>query len=214
MNTYPLLSIDHLTEHTFKMRIKRPDISIRSGQCFNIGVPLLGINREYSMYSSADSDYLDFLIRAVDGGIISSELQKLKPGDLVEVDGAYGEFCLNDPTSNNQDYLFIATGTGIAPFHSFIQTWQSLDYIILHGVRTEDECYDINDYEPNSYIPCLSNPGGDKDISRVTDYLSTLELSSSVKVYICGNRNMIVDVFEILHSKGVSGDRIITEVFF
>ena len=214
MNTYPLERVEHLTENTFKIRIKRPDILIKSGQCFNVGIPLLGINREYSMYSAADSDYLDFLIRAVNGGIISSELQKLKPGDLVEVDGAYGEFCLNEPIDYSQEYLFIATGTGIAPFHSFVQTWENLNYLILHGVRTKDECYDMSHYKLNSYVPCLSSPGNDEQSIRVTDYLSNIELSSSVKVYICGNRNMIVEVFEILHNKGVSGDRIITEVFF
>ena len=214
MNTYPLESIDHLTENTFRIRIQRPDISIKSGQCFNVGIPLLGINREYSMYSAADSNYLDFLIRSVDGGIISSELQKLKPGDLIEVDGAYGEFCLHEPIDYTQKYLFIATGTGIAPFHSFIQTWKNINYIILHGVRTSAECYDRQDYKKNSYIPCLSSPGKDQEVLRVTDVLPTIELSNNAKVYICGNRNMIVDVFEILHKKGISGDRITTEVFF
>ena len=138
MNTYPVLDIEHLTNNTFRLRVERPDITIISGQCFNVGIPDLGINREYSMYSSANSKYLDFLIRSVEGGLISSELQKLKPGDLVEVDGAYGEFCLKDPLNKSQDYLFIATGTGIAPFHSFIKTYTKIKYKILHGVKSVD----------------------------------------------------------------------------
>ena len=214
MSTCRILDIEHLTANTFKLRVERPEIAIISGQCFNIGIPGLGINREYSMYSSADSEYIDFLIRSIDDGLISKELQKLKPGDLVEVDGAYGEFCLKDPLNPNYEYLFIATGTGIAPFHSFIKTYNELNYKLLHGVRTSDECYDIKDYEAGAYISCISKPEGINRSKRVTDYLPGLDISADTEIYICGNRNMIVDVFEILHSKGVSGDRIITEVFF
>ena len=61
MNSYPLVEIEHLTQDTFKIRVNKPDIPIKSGQCFNVGLDTLGINREYSMYSSADSKYLDFL---------------------------------------------------------------------------------------------------------------------------------------------------------
>ena len=214
MNTYPVLDIEHLTNNTFRLRVERPDITIISGQCFNVGIPDLGINREYSMYSSANSKYLDFLIRSVEGGLISSELQKLKPGDLVEVDGAYGEFCLKDPLNKSQDYLFIATGTGIAPFHSFIKTYTKIKYKILHGVKSVDECYDSNAYADGAYISCISKPKGCDKPRRVTDYLSSIEVSMETQVYVAGNRNMIVDVYDILHSKGVSGDRIITEVFF
>lgn len=214
MNTYPVLDIEHLSNNTFRLRVERPDITIVSGQCFNVGIPDLGINREYSMYSSANSKYLEFLIRSVEGGLISSELQKLKPGDLVEVDGAYGEFCLKDPLNKSQDYLFIATGTGIAPFHSFIKTYTKIKYKILHGVKSVDECYDSNAYEDGAYISCISKPKGSDEPRRVTDYLSGTEIAINTQIYVCGNRNMIVDVFDILHSKGVSGDRIITEVFF
>ena len=214
MNTYPLVDIEHLTDHTFKIRVNRPDIPIKSGQCFNIGLPDLEINREYSMYSSADSKYLDFLIRSVEGGLVSSALQKLKPGDLVEIDGAYGEFCLKDPLNNKHEYLFIATGTGVAPFHSFVQTWPTINYKILHGVRTKDECYHAQAYGENDYISCISQPDNGNKGVRVTDYLSTKELPSNVQVYICGNRNMIIEIFEILNAKGISGDQITTEVFF
>ncbi|XOJ84582.1 FAD-binding oxidoreductase [Methylophilaceae bacterium Uisw_099_01] len=214
MNTYPLENIEHLSKDTFKIRIKRPDIEIISGQCFNIGLPGLQINREYSIYSAANSKYLDFLIRAVEGGRVSSALQKIKPGDLIEVDGAYGDFCLKDPMNSNQEYLFIATGTGIAPFHSFVTTWPTMNYKLLHGVRFTEECYHANVYKEGSYIPCISKPADGSKGMRVTDYISDNEFSSNIQFYICGNRNMIIDTFEILHNKGISGDNITTEVFF
>lgn len=214
MNSYPIIDVEHLTLDTFKVRVNKPNISIISGQCFNVGLDNLGINREYSMYSSADSKYLDFLIRSTEGGVISSALQKLKVGDLIEIDGAYGEFCLKEPINTQQEYLFIATGTGIAPFHSFVQTWPEINYKLLHGIRYENEQYHCEDYSQSLYIPCISKPSDALDSFRVTDYLLNHEISEDVLVYICGNRNMIIDVFEILHSKGVPGDKIVTEVFF
>ena len=146
--------------------------------------------------------------------MISSNLQKTKPGDLVEIDGAYGDFCIEEPIDKKTEYLFIATGTGIAPFHSFVETWPNLNYNLVHGIRFEKECYHYNDYEKNSYVPCISRPNDNSQGMKVTDYLLLNELSKDVQVYICGNRNMIVDVFEILHTKGISGDQITTEVFF
>lgn len=214
MSSCRVLDIEHLTENTFKLRVERPKIKIISGQCFNVGIPGIGINREYSMYSSADSEYIDFLIRSVDDGLISKELQKLKTGDWVEVDGAYGEFCLKDPSNENLSYLFIATGTGIAPFHSFIKTYTNLNYNIVHGVRTEDECYDSENYKSDAYVSCISRPSGAHKPRRVTDYLFDLEIPKKTQVYICGNRNMIIDVFEILFTKGISSNQIVTEVFF
>lgn len=214
MNTYPLIDIEHLSKHTFRLRIKRPDIPIKSGQCFNVGIPGLEINREYSMYSAANSEYLDFLIRSVEDGLVSSALQKLKSGDLIEVDGAYGEFCLKNPLDDDNEYLFIATGTGIAPFHSFVQTYPTINYKLLHGIRTDEERYHAQHYKEGPYIPCISQPADGSKGTRVTDYLLTNKLPSNVQVYICGNRNMIIDAFEILHAKGISGDQIITEVFF
>ena len=214
MNTYPVLENEHLTEDTFRLRCERPDIAIKSGQCFNIGLPGLGVNREYSIYSSANSPYLDFLIRSVEGGLISLNLQKTKPGDLVEIDGAYGDFCIEEPIDKETEYLFIATGTGIAPFHSFVETWPDLNYNLVHGVRFEKECYHIKDYEKNSYVSCISRPSDKSQGMRVTDYLLINELPKNVQVYICGNKNMIIDVFELLHSKGIYGNQIKTEVFF
>lgn len=214
MNTLPLIEIEHLTEKTFKLRVERPQIDIISGQCFNVGLPGLQINREYSIYSSANSNYLDFLIRSVDGGIVSSALQKLKPGDLIEIDGAYGDFCLKDPLVNDQQFWFIATGTGIAPFHSFVETWPELDYKLIHGVRYEEECYHFKSYKNGSYIPCISKPSNGSLGTRVTNYLSKSTLPLDAKYYICGNRNMIIETLEILHVKGISGDKIYTEVFF
>jgi ferredoxin--NADP+ reductase len=213
MDSYRVLDVIKLTKDTFRLRTEWSKVPVRAGQCFNVGPTGAGVNREYSIYSPVPSDHLEFLIRAVEGGVVSPKLQSLRPGDYVDIDGPYGSFCLERPDDRSKKYLFVATGTGIAPFHSFAKSFPNLDYRILHGVRYPEEQYDKSDYEEGRYIPCISrNPKGDS--KRVTDYLRAHPVSADTTVYICGNRNMIVEAYEILREQGVPGDNLFTEVFF
>ena len=214
MNTYKVLEIDRLTENTFRLRAERPDVTIRAGQCFNVGVPGAGVNREYSMYSSADAPYLDFLVKEVEGGLVSPALSGLKIGNMVEIDGPYGEFCLKQPINPDQHYLFLATGTGIAPFHSFVETFPNLNYTLLHGIRNPNEQYHASDYQSGRYIPCISKNAEGLPSYRLTEYLIKNPANPTSIVYLCGNRNMIIDAFEILRNQGVPGNNLYTEVFF
>ena len=49
---------------------------------------------------------------------------------------------------------------------------------------------------------------------RVTDYLRQKEVNSDTLVYICGNCNMIYDVYDLLSSRGFPSGNIKTEVYF
>lgn len=212
MHTYSVLNIEHKTQNTFCLRVERPNTVIVSGQCFNVGMPGIDINREYSMYSASDAPYLEFLIRVVEDGLVSSHLQKLNVGDLVEVDGPYGEFCIPSDKLSAK-FLFIGSGTGIAPFHSFVKTYPNLNYLVLHGIRHENEAYDAADYQQGKYIPCISQNSNGISM-RVTDYLQQYPVAKDSIIYLCGNRNMIIDAVQILLDQGISGDQIISEVFF
>jgi ferredoxin/flavodoxin---NADP+ reductase len=211
---YQVLDVKRLSRQTFRLRAERPDTSIRAGQCFNVGSGDIGINREYSIYSGAEDPYLDFLVREVEGGMVSPLLGQLGSDDTVEISGPYGEFCIDLAKASEKKFLFVATGTGIAPFHSFVKTWPNLDYTLLHGVRDPSEQYDHADYAEGRYVPCISQPGDGKPAIRVTDYLRGYSVAPGDLCYLCGNRNMIIETFEILREQGVSGDQIITEVFF
>ena len=82
--------------------------------------PAQGVNREYSTYSGEHEEHLDFLIKEVEGGLVSVQLKSLKPGDGVEIHGFYGNFRIKSP-DDGRSYCFVATGTGIAPF-PFVRT--------------------------------------------------------------------------------------------
>ena len=59
MNIYKVIEIEHLTESTYRLRTERPNVPIKAGQCFNVGILGAGVNREYSMYSAADAPYVE-----------------------------------------------------------------------------------------------------------------------------------------------------------
>ncbi|MFB6074200.1 MAG: ferredoxin--NADP reductase [Haloarculaceae archaeon] len=85
-----------------------------------------GTPRAYSIASSPSKDDLEFAIRRVPGGRLTSDLfVNVDVGDEVVVRGPNGDMVLEDPAGN--DVVFLATGTGVAPFKSMI------DYLFEAG---------------------------------------------------------------------------------
>lgn len=54
-----VLDIDFLTAETYVLKVSRPETAMKSGQCFSVGTHELGINREYSIYSSQNDDFIE-----------------------------------------------------------------------------------------------------------------------------------------------------------
>ena len=213
MDSFEVIENVRLSHSTFRLRTQRPAVQIKAGQCFSVGTKELGVNREYSMYSAAEDPFIDFLIREVEDGIVTPALGKCKSGDRVEIGGPYGEFCLPPQWTSQEKFVFIASGTGIAPFHSYVKSYPELDYIVLHGIRCEDEQYEKDDYEPGRYFPAVSQPSSGVG-QRVTDVLQSMDLDPAARYYLCGNRSMITDAVSLLREKGVPGGQILMETFF
>lgn len=211
---YKVHEVRMLTESTYIVRFDRNDMKFTPGQHITLGLPGDTQLREYSIYSPNTVDYLEVLVKEVEDGLVSKKLRNLKKGDLLRVDGPFGFFTLDKKLEDKQKLLFIATGTGIAPFHSIVKSKPDLNYHILHGIRHGSEKYESTEYLNGNYISCTSR---DKDGSfhgRVTDYLSTHPLDSNTLVYLCGNYEMIHSVYDLLTTKGFSPDNIRTEVYF
>jgi CDP-4-dehydro-6-deoxyglucose reductase len=79
-----------------------------------------GTPRAYSIANSPSERELEFAIRRVPGGRLTSELfVDVEVGDEVVVRGPNGDMVLNDPS--DRDVVFLATGTGVAPFRSMLE---------------------------------------------------------------------------------------------
>jgi len=212
---YKVLNIRDLSPSTYILRLERKKLNFKPGQCFNLGLKGSGINREYSIYSGVDDSYLEFLIKEVKRGSVSPALRKVKSGDEVALHGPYGAFTISSNKAKKTLFTFIATGTGIAPFHSFVRTYPDLDYRIINGVRTAEERYEYNDYDRKRLTTCVTRDdcwSGFK--GRVTDYLQQHYIDPTQIYFLCGNQGMIQKGYDLLRIKGVSGDQIFTEAFF
>jgi ferredoxin--NADP+ reductase/benzoate/toluate 1,2-dioxygenase reductase subunit len=210
-----------LDESTFVLRFDRHDLLFEPGQYVNLGVPgtpgapgALAM-REYSVYSGAGNDYLEVLVKEIPGGLVSSALRRCRSGDPLVLDGPYGLFVTDPVLRSTARYLFVGTGTGISPFHCFVCSFPgTLDYMLLHGVRTADQRHDHDAFEPSRRIACVSGgPGGDYR-GRVTSYLRQNPVEPDRLCYLCGNSDMIYEAFAILRGQGVPREHLFAEVYF
>ncbi len=211
---HEILDIRHLTESTFVLRIERKGLEFEAGQHVCVGPPNGIHTREYSIYSGVTEDYIEILVKEVENGLVSPSLRKLQKGGFVVVEEPVGYFTISKNYPKGQKYVFIASGTGISPFHSFVKSHEQLNYTLLHGVKYSSEAYDSDVYENEKYKLCTSQDKKGDYNGRVTDYLKEHKFGKEVQYYLCGNCNMIHDVYDILEQQGVSTDNIHAEVYF
>ena len=182
------------------------------------------ITRAYSMASPPDGNRFALCANLVEDGRLSPFLFLLKPGDEIDFKGPYGAFILRRPVS---DSIFVATGTGIAPFRSILlsklQEHPDCRFTLIFGVRHEegllyhDEFRALTEECPNfDYQPTLTRPpeswrGRTGRVQQHT--LEALGARRDVDVYICGLREMVDDVRLKLKAIGLDRKRIIYEKY-
>lgn len=210
--TCKVLEIRKLTEETSVVRIERIKMDFEPGQYVRVGIEGDPEIRDYSVYSGNNADYLEVLVRRVEDGLVSKQLCDLKVGDFVSVGGPYGHFKLLEDV-RSKPLLLIATGTGISPFHSFVESYDGLKFKLIHGTARSDEAYE-SDFYGDGYFHCVSREEGGNFKGRVTDYLQTLELEPDTNTFLCGNCDMIYEAFDMLQDKGLPTAQIHTEVYF
>jgi ferredoxin-NADP reductase len=210
-----VLDIRNLTDSTYILRLAKDNFEFKAGQYLVLNVPGAYKAREYSIYSAENDPYIELLIKEVTNGEISKELKYMKIGTKVEITGPFGFFVLrNNPDAKINHFTFVATGTGISPFHSIILSNPDLDYEIIHGVKHSYEAYDSTDYPANRYTLCTSRDNGGNYFGRVTQYLKEKTVERDSVYYICGNSGMVNEVTEYLEQIGIDPVNIRTEVFF
>jgi ferredoxin--NADP+ reductase/benzoate/toluate 1,2-dioxygenase reductase subunit len=203
-----------LTPSTYVLRFSRNGMKFIPGQYLVLGLPGAEDHREYSIYSGNNEPFLEVLIKEVDEGMVSNQLKKIRPGKSLEVMGPFGFFLGSEQDRDPGPMLFIASGTGIAPFHSYVKSFPGSDYRIIHGIRTIEEAYDAGDYDQERLYLCTSRDHRGNFKGRLTEYLPEAEIGHRCKVFLCGNSRMIYEAMEILHARGVPQRHIFTEVYF
>ena len=209
-----ITAVRHLTDSTFVLQLERKDLPFQTGQFVILRRPGTIDQREYTVYSGEQDDFLEVLVREVTDGKITPMLKKMQPGDELEVDGPFGFFRFQPAMFPTQKFLFVATGTGISPFHSFVKTYPDLDYRLVHGVRYPEEAYEHNHFDKEKITLCTTGENSDDFNGRVTEYLYNQILDKVTQCFLCGNSEMIHDAFDILTGKGIPVRNMYTEVYF
>jgi ferredoxin--NADP+ reductase len=199
-------SIEQVADFTYLIHMnKNTNFHFMPGQYISAGIE--GIMREYSITSGVDSEFLSILYKEIKDGQLTPKLSTLKPGALIQIQGPFGYFTIPDPYSK---HLLIATGTGIAPFLSYIESYPKLDYTLIHGISTIDE----SPYK-GEILRCTSKDTTGDFPGRVTDYLRQMnDLEAFTYFSLCGNGEMVYEVFDLLQKRGISASNILTEVYF
>lgn len=211
---YKVQRIKHLTENTFVLTLPKSRFAFKAGQHVSISIMGDYQSREYSIYSAENSDELQVLVKEVDGGYFSPKLKHLKAGDMVEVHGPFGKFEIDEKKLESHQHIFIASGTGIAPFHSMMKSYPGIDYRVIHGIRYVNEAYESDHYEKEKYMSCTSRDKSGDFHGRLTEYIKRTDFAKNSCFYLCGNSDMIFDAMEILKDKGFDRDNVTVEVYF
>ncbi|HLN72284.1 MAG TPA: FAD-dependent oxidoreductase, partial [Prolixibacteraceae bacterium] len=135
-------------------------------------------------------------------------------GDIVWVSEPYGSFL-----DNKKPAWWIATGTGIAPFYSMFRSGISDNRTLIQGSRSLNQFYFEDEFQKvlsDRYIRCCAHePSSDVFPGRVTQYLQQIDkLPADIYYYLCGKAIMVVEVRDLLISKGIPYEHILSEIYF
>ncbi len=193
---------------------------------YSIACPSWGEDGEAQVLSTTPKRVIDEFVPQSDAddpadhslflGVCSNYLCDLKAGDPVALTGPQGKRFLlpHDPDIHN--YLFIATGTGIAPFRGMIMellmrpsgpSGARID-LVMGAPYATDLLYDplfveLADEYPNfNYHTALSREGDAVYVSdlitRNMDYFCPLLADPCTLIYVCGIEGMERGLFKAL----------------
>lgn len=218
---------EKFTQYTFEM-LEPHEIHFDAGQYVSIVVDEHGDRRSYSIASKPEIHHsFDLLIDHTPQGVGTTFLQNLDFGAEVDIMGPLGRFTFSEG-GNEEELVFIATGSGVAPFRSMIlellQDKKETRPITLYwGLRYVENLFWQNEFQDLSeefenfkFHPVISRAVAEWTLcrGRVTDCLSVHEVSVNGAYYLCGNAHMIEDVSKMLEEKGVPKENVHHEKFF
>ncbi len=198
-------------------------IDFLAGQFIMANVPKEGkmVRKPYSIASPpSEKKGLELIITKVEGGYVSTFFHNMKVGDTLLMDGPYGKFLVKEPF---QELIFVATGTGIAPFRSQIRTLlehgAQNPIWVFFGVRYEDQILYDQEFRDLAakhsnlhFIPTISRPRPGKWNGEV-GYVQ-LAIKKYIKdpkgkdMYICGIVPMVEDVQKVTKEMGFDPSQI------
>lgn len=154
-------------------------------------------------------------------GICSNYLADLEPGDKVKMTGPSGRRFLLPENRDNFNYVFFATGTGIAPYRGMIMELLDAgvtnDIVLVFGCAYRTDLLYADYFESMDeqhsgfhYLPYISRearrPDGTKKYVQTclwdeADFLDPILEKENTLLYICGIKGMETGIYKALAKK-------------
>lgn len=184
------------------------------GQVIGIAMDPEEKPRLYSIASGNKEKVVRILYTVKPGGKLTPDMARLHAGDTIFVSEPFGGF-----TCGDEPAVWIATGTGIAPFASMFYSGLSKNKVLIQGNRFGSGLYFRGDFEKEMhqrYFPsCTREEVEGLYHGRVLKFLSEkMEIDPRLKYYLCGSAEMVVDVRDLLIQRGVPFENVVAEIFF
>lgn len=199
-----LVAKERLAPGILEVRLTRPaGFDFLPGQFMRILMD--GYQRSYTMVSTPDADTIDFCIALVDQGRFSEHIRRAAVGETFRLSGPHGHFVYQGGLNPE---IYVATGTGVAPFVAFCRSGVRRGTLI-HGVPGPDGLIYrtlLQSHLPR-YVPCLSRlpiharDPGKGFAGRVTRYLEEVLAPGTYDFYLCGWQAMISDAVAIIDNR-------------
>ena len=211
-----VIHVSFITDTLFELVLNRGDLTFTPGDCVALFDETGTTSRPYSISSGTGEDQLRFIIRVMPGGFLTTYLKSRKPGNLIKVSPPFGWFRPGQDIGT-APFVFIATGTGIAPFLSYCRSVAGRHpECCLYGVRNQCDAIGLDELRKNGpfYLAISREATSDHFHGRVTGLLDMLPLNPHIHYYICGLDTMVDDVTAWLETRDVDSFNVHREVFF
>lgn len=212
-----LAQVRQLSPSSIGFSVRVADIgqlSYLAGQYVNVSVPGTTQSRSYSFSSMPRDGLVEFLVRNIPGGLMSTYLSQLaKPGDALSLTGPVGSFYLRDVT---RPLLLLAGGTGLAPFLAMLQELQRKGTVypvhMIYGVTSDADLVEVEKLDAFAaaipgftFSTVVADPSSAHERKGyVTHHLPEAALNGGeVDIYLCGPPPMVDAVRGHLADKGV-----------
>ena len=216
IQTIELLKRRWLSKQAFEIELTRPlSFEYKPGQTALIIHE--AIQRYYSLVSTPEDPVLRLCVHYVRKGAFSPMLADAEPGTTFKLTGPHGYFTF-EPSARQA--VFVATGTGIAPFVSMGRSGIT-DFILLHEVESAEELYydELFRKISSNYVPCLLKSAAD-DLptagqfhGNAADFIRKNLQPASYDFYLCGERNMTREVTMTV-DEIFTGSYVFKEIFY
>jgi len=218
-----LLAITNLTQTVRQFTFSVPkEFTFLPGQfiTFELEPGNPDMNRSYSIASRPRVGEIDLCIKKVENGKATKELFDMSVGQELSTLGPFGKFVIKN---DSQKAVFIAAGTGIAPFRAMVPTLleKGTPVMLLAGYRFDSEHLYENEWAelagefPLTYHSTFTRPSESHEgnLGRVQQLIETY-LTDEYKdahFYICGLKEMVLSCRELLEKKGINKEHIFFE---